>query len=177
MRLFLAIGTEGKDGKLKDGIIGMQDEMRRRGVRGNFTPPENLHITATFIGEYGDPDRVLEALEPLRFSPFRICVERIGAMTSFENLWYAAIREDASLSAAVRGIRHLLADAEIPFDRKKFNPHITLVRRPSFTREPHLETIPIPQDEAEITKISLMLSTRGKNGMIYTELGYINAIQ
>ena len=172
MRLFLAIGTEGK---LKDELLGMQEELRRRGVRGNYTLPENLHVTTAFIGEYGDPDRALEALEPLRFHPFRIGIERIGAMSSFESLWFAAIREDGSLTATVRSLRHLLADAEIPFDRKKYFPHVTLVRKPTFLKDPHLETVPVPQDEMEVRRISLFLSTRGKNGMIYTELGSVSA--
>ncbi len=172
MRLFLAIGTEGK---LKDELISMQDELRRRSIRGNYTAPENLHVTTAFIGEYGDPDKVLEALEPLRFRPFRLGIERIAVMRSFEYFWYAAVRKNDGLTGAVRGLRHLLADADIPYDRKKFNPHITLVRKPSYTREPHLETIQIPQDETEVRRISLFLSTRGKNGMIYTELGFIEA--
>ena len=58
----------------------------------------------------------------------------------------------------------------IPFDKKKFRPHITLARKVSFANG-QLSGMPSELDlNINATKASLMSSTRGKNGMIYTEL-------
>ena len=67
-------------------------------------------------------------------------------------------------------IRHFLADADIPFDRKKFSPHITLIREPN---KPVLPAIEIPDASMTVGEIALMRSERGRSGMIYTEIGKI----
>ena len=50
MRLFIAI--ELSDG-LRNGLTQIQASLKRRGVRGNFTPMENLHLTLAFFGYPG----------------------------------------------------------------------------------------------------------------------------
>ena len=169
MRLFIAILL---DKNVKDALRGVQNEMRRRGVEGNFTRGDNLHLTLTFIGEYPDPDAVLDAMESVCFEPFEL---RLGGLGSFGELWWAGLEGSGELDALVRRLHHALAEKEIPFDRKAFRPHVTLVRRPSFPRDPHLETLTVPEAEMTVGHISLMLSTRGKNCMIYTELGSVSA--
>jgi len=166
MRLFVAINF---DEKIKAALSEVQDKMKLQGVRGNFTHPENLHLTLAFIGEYADPDLVKEILEGIRLAPFEISLEGMG---SFGNLWWAGIRQSDRLDVLARILRRRLAESDIPFDRKKFRPHVTLVRRP----ESRLTLS--PGDYAEIIRgvsmtvdhISLMRSDRGKNGMIYTEI-------
>ena len=169
MRLFLAIPA---DAKLRAALCGIQDELRRRGVRGNYSHPENLHLTLAFIGEYPDPDAVLEAIAPLRFAPFRLELCRLGA---FEGTWWAGLAESESLTALAAQLRRLLASAGIPYDRKRFKPHITLIRQPSCTRDPELGTVPVPRAATRAERVSLMLSTRGKHGVIYSELGALAA--
>ena len=73
MRLFIAIKL---NGRMKKQVREVQESFRRQGVRGNYTPEENLHITLAFIGEYGDPDGVLEAMENADFQPFSIIMDR-----------------------------------------------------------------------------------------------------
>ena len=169
MRLFVAIQF---DKCMKDALRGVQNELRRRGVEGNFTKGDNLHLTLVFIGEYQDPEAVLEAMESVRFEPFEL---RLGGLGSFGDTWWAGLEASAELDALVRRLHHALAEKEIPFDRKAFRPHITMVRKPSFRRDPRLETLAVPEAEMTVGRISLMLSTRGKNCMIYTELGSVLA--
>ena len=171
MRLFLAIQL---NGKMKDALGSLQDQLRRRGVRGNFTPRENLHLTLAFIGEYPDPEDVLDALEGLRFAPLSLQLAGIGA---FEGLWWAGLRESEELDSLVRQLRRALADAGIPFDRKRFLPHITLVRKPVCPRDPRLGSLRIPPAETRAERVSLMLSTRGRSSMIYTELGAVPCVR
>ena len=165
MRLFVAIQLSEE---MKKALVGIQDELRRRGVQGNYTRPENLHLTLAFIGEYPEPERVLETLEGLCFDPIRL---ELGGIGSFDQLWWAGLRENEALDTLVRQLRRRLAEADIPFDRKKFMPHITLIRKPRYRGDPRLGTVPVPGVQMGAGCVSLMLSTRGKNGMIYTELG------
>ena len=58
MRLFIAITLSDA---MKDALIDVQNTMYEHGVRGNYTKEENLHLTLAFIGEYPDPEAVLDA--------------------------------------------------------------------------------------------------------------------
>ncbi len=167
MRLFIAIKP---DPDMRLALLSVQQEMRRRGVRGNFTRAENLHLTLAFLGEYNDPERVLQAMASVPFDPMALRLEGIG---SFGDLWWAGLREDGSLSALARRLRRALAEDGIPYDRKRFTPHVTLVRRPVCEKDPRLGTMSIPPASMEADRICLMQSTRGKSGMIYTELGSV----
>ena len=166
MRLFIAIRL---DDSIKDALTQVQSTLRAKRVRGNYTGIENLHLTLAFIGEYGDPDRVLEVMRTVPFEPIPICLEGFG---SFGDLYWCGLAQQDRLTAYVKRLRRALAEAEIPFDRKRFSPHITLLRKASFDRMPGV-TVPDASMTAEA--VSLMRSERGKNGMIYTELGAADA--
>ncbi len=165
MRLFVAIMLSDE---VKRALIDAQNEMYDRGVRGNFTAEENLHLTLAFIGEYPDALPVLDALEGLSFSPFTLSPEGLGC---FGDLWWAGMRASEALNALARGVRHALADAGIPFDRKRFSPHVTLLRRASG----NMPGLQIGSASMTVGAVSLMRSDQGRNGMIYTELGQISA--
>ena len=169
MRLFVAILL---DEKMKRSLRAIQNGFRRRGVEGNYSPEENLHLTLAFIGEYPDPDAVLEAMASLRFAPVELKLSGVGA---FDDLWWAGLEESEQLAALARSVRHALADASIPFDRKRFRPHNTLLRRARFPGGRSVGEIPAPQASMSALRVSLMLSTRGRGGMIYTELGSVPA--
>ncbi len=165
MRLFIAIRLSDT---VKDSLIQMQNALYDRGVRGNYTPEENLHLTLAFIGEYPDAQPVLDALSSVTFRPFELSLEGMGR---FGDLWWAGMRESAPLQAAVRRIRRALAESGIPFDKKRFRAHITLIRKASGDL-PGLSPSPASMT---VDTISLMRSDRGRNGMIYTELGTVEA--
>lgn len=168
MRLFLAIPLKHE---LKEKVKDVQVGFLRQHVRGNYTPPENLHITLAFIGEYGDPDRVMEALEPVRFRPFRITMDRLG---QFDQLWWTGLAKCPELDALAHSVRYALAENGIPFDRKRFRAHITILRKPEYTMG-DLQPVEMTPASMTVDRICLMQSTRGKNGMIYTELGSLAA--
>lgn len=164
MRLFVAIELSEE---MKKSLEDIQGRLRRMGIRGNYTRPENLHLTLAFIGEYSEPDKVLEAMGSLSFPPVEL---RLRGLGSFGELWWAGLEESEELYGLVRQLRLALARAGIPFDRKKFLPHITLLRKPEYRHVPDLAALSIPGTSMKAERVSLMLSTRGKGGMIYTEL-------
>ncbi|MBQ9032127.1 MAG: hypothetical protein IJ106_11850 [Parasporobacterium sp.] len=69
MRLFIAIGLSEE---MKEALINVQNQMYDSGVRGNYSPEENLHLTIAFIGDYPDPEMVLDAMETVSFTPFEL---------------------------------------------------------------------------------------------------------
>jgi 2'-5' RNA ligase len=149
--------------------MDIQDTIRTYGVRGRDTVPENMHLTLAFIGDHDDPDQVRSIVDSIEIRPFEIRLSGVGA---FRDLWWVGIENSAPLQAVVRRLRRALAEADIPFDRKKFMPHITIIRK----ADGRLRDVP---EEAfadcfgtamQVDHISLMRSDRGKHGMIYTEL-------
>ena len=153
---------------MKQALTDAQNAMFARGVRGNYAPEENLHLTLAFIGEYPDAQPVRDALESVRFAPFVIRLDGVGR---FDDLWWAGVEASAPLAAVARRVRRALADKDIPFDRKRFSPHVTLIRKA--TRD--AAGIPVAPAGMTVDAISLMRSDRGRKGMIYTELGRFEA--
>ena len=70
-------------------------------------------------------------------------------------------------------IRRALAEADIPFDRKRFSPHSTVLRKAVCQRG--IPSLAVPEEGMRVTRISLMRSDRGKSGMVYTEIGAVEA--
>ena len=165
MRLFIAIKLSDE---LKTALISTRNAMYDRGVRGSYSPEENLHLTLAFIGEYPDAEAVMDALTAVTFAPFTLSLDGIGR---FGDLWWAGVKDSASLTAAARRVRRALAENGIPFDRKRFLPHITLIRR-AMREAAGIRVAPLSMT---VNSISLMRSDRGRNGMIYTELGSVEA--
>ena len=164
MRLFIAIQLS--DG-IRNGLYSVQTYMRDHGVRGNYTKIENLHLTLAFIGEYSDPDRVLEAMRSVPFAPFPMRIEGFG---SFGDLYWCGIGENDSLLSYVKRLRRALAGNGIPFDRKRFSPHITLIRKAEYDRCGGFPVVVIPDVSMQVSGVSLMRSDRTKSGMVYTEV-------
>ena len=87
MRLFIAINLSDE---LKTALINAQNAMYDRGVRGSYSPEENLHLTLAFIGEYPNAEPVLDALSSVSFRPFELSLEGMGR---FGDLWWAGIQD------------------------------------------------------------------------------------
>lgn len=167
MRLFIAINFTAA---FKQDLVDLQTALKDSGVSGNYTRAENLHMTLAFIGDYGSPDRVLDVMESVWFKPIAL---ELDGLRPFRDMFFAQIADNRALESYVRRLRRALAEAEIPFDRKRFSPHITLVRRATcITAAPALPDT-LPRGAMLADRVSLMLSERGRHGMVYTELGGI----
>lgn len=163
MRLFIAIQLSAD---LRKAICRVQEMLLRQGVRGNYTPEENLHLTLAFIGEYNDPETVLDAIESVPIVPFELALDGLGA---FGDLWWIGLERSQALQDYVRRLRRALAEAGIPFDKKRFSPHITVLRRADGDLA-KLRNISVERAGMTVDHASLMRSDRGKHGMIYTEI-------
>lgn len=167
MRLFIAIQFE-ED--ILDALTDFQVDLKSQGVTGNYTKRENLHITLAFIGDYGAPDEVLDAMEQVDFRPIEISLDGVG---SFGELFWVGIADNPQLVGYVKRLRRTLSEQDIPFDKKRFSPHITLIRKYSCRGGKEISVLNPPKGKMVATRVSLMRSERGKNGMIYTEIGSV----
>ncbi|MBO4887148.1 MAG: RNA 2',3'-cyclic phosphodiesterase [Firmicutes bacterium] len=163
MRLFIAIQL---DPQMKEYLSSVQDQFRDRNIRGNFTPEENFHLTLAFIGEYPRPEDVLDVIREVEFEPFGITLDQVGC---FDNLWWIGLKENPTLTQVVKRLRYGLTQAGIPFDKKRFKAHITLLRRADYAKG-QIGAITSKPICMKVDRICLMRSTRGKHGMIYTEI-------
>ena len=162
MRLFIAIEL---GDRLKDELCMIQKRIQLQGMKGNFTTRENMHLTLAFIGEYSDPEHVSDVLDDVMLEPMRIALDGFGC---FRDLYWIGVKEDKGLTENVKRLRKALSDNGIPFDRKKFVPHITLARNIEYDKDLPTDC-PFPA-AMDVEYISLMRSDRGKSGMIYTPI-------
>ncbi len=170
MRLFIAICF---DENMLDSLTEIQDDLMRCGVKGNYTPRENLHMTLAFIGENDDPEQIVEVMQKVPLRSFSI---KLNGFRPFKDMFFAELEENDNLRDYVKRLRAALLEEEIPFDRKKFLPHVTLIRNADCTRGKAFLPEFQESEAMRVNGISLMKSERGKHGMVYTEIGYVRAL-
>ena len=164
MRLFVAVKLSPEAKQL---IKDTQIIFRKLGVSGNYTSEENMHLTLAFIGEYDDPDKVMEALKEVSFEPFDI---KLGKTGRFGDLWWMGVFMSDELGLLAEKVRKALGDRGIPYDPKQFKAHITFLRRAVYKGTEPGE-IPAEPVKMTVESFSLFRSERGRYGMIYTEIG------
>jgi 2'-5' RNA ligase len=91
--------------------------------------PENLHLTFAFIGELADTTgaAVAAACSALAVAPVSWQLDEIGFFRRPRVLW-AGGAASAALDALAQSARRMLDDLRVPYDRKPFVPHVTLLR-------------------------------------------------
>jgi 2'-5' RNA ligase len=180
MRLFFAVNFDDKE---RSRLLAIQAQLKAQSVKGNFSRPENLHLTLVFVGETHEarvPDVVDIFNNALHPPPeaFTLAFSRAGCFThSKKELWWLGTdRSDPGL-LRLSELRHRittgLAAAKIKFDDRPFNTHITLGREIK-----HTAPIALPFDRitVKIRHISLMRSTHEQGLLTYTELSKVELL-
>ena len=98
-----------------------------------WSPPENLHITTKFIGEW--PEERTEELTgalmnlPAR-EPIEIAVRGLGWFPNphAPRVFWAAVKAGAELAALARETEDTLARLGVVREPRGFSPHLTLAR-------------------------------------------------
>ncbi|MBQ6182868.1 MAG: RNA 2',3'-cyclic phosphodiesterase [Clostridia bacterium] len=161
MRLFIALIP---DEATVDAVCQTQSMLKAAGVRGSYTSRSNIHLTLAFIGEYDHPEKILRILRSCGEPSFAIELAGTGR---FGDVWWEGVKANREMYAYAAKIRAELEKAGVPYDKKPFSPHITLLRRPD------RDTIPAITPPKAVTvspHAALMRSDRGERGMIYTEI-------
>ena len=160
MRLFVAIQLSDE---MKKSITGTLHEMKKQGIKGNYVPLNNLHVTLAFIGETDDPGAVKEALKGISIKPFKMTMAEMGV---FGDLLWVGMKGNQGLSGAAKAVRDALDAAGIPYQKDKFVPHITIIRKLGG----NWKQVPAPKGEMMVKKISLMKTTMKDGKPVYSEV-------
>jgi len=160
MRLFVAIQLSDE---MKKAIGQTLHALKQKGVRGNYVPLQNLHLTLAFIGERDDPAAVKKALEGIVIKPFKLSLSDMG---TFGDLLWVGMKGNQGLSSAVKAVREALDASGIDYDRKKFKPHITIIRKASG----NWKQVPATKSDMMVQRISLMKTTFKDGKPVYTEI-------
>lgn len=163
MRIFIAIRfTEA----FKSSILDAQDGLKEYGVRGNYTQPENLHLTLAFIGETERVEEIKAAVDAVKFEPFVIRTGKMGCFNGRSRVVWLGIEGEDKVKAIAQQLRRNLDQRGIDYAKGKFSPHITLVRQPS---EMPLD-IDVESESMTVSEISVMNSERVNGRLVYTAL-------
>jgi 2'-5' RNA ligase len=128
MRLFVGISLPRY---LRSALQEVQDA-QRHGI--NWTPPNNLHITLKFIGEWeDDPGPVIRQLFEIQNKPFLLPVAGAGAFPPPPRktphvVWVGLGNGHPHLFGLQRKIDHGLSGLGVETDVRVYQPHITVGR-------------------------------------------------
>jgi 2'-5' RNA ligase len=174
LRLFIAVNC---DDETKKRLLSVRDKIKSQSLKGNFSRPENLHLTLVFLGETPEEQvpaicsAVKEAIPPPA-APFTLAFSQTGCFThSGKELWWIGAGNSGPSLDILKNIRQRIAGglsaAGVAFDNRPFNPHITLGREIK-----HNAPIVIPRQEITypVNRISLMKSERSGGAPVYTEI-------
>lgn len=168
MRIFTAIEF---DEAVRTKLADYLGSCRRLKIPGNYTHPENFHLTLHFLGEQ-EADRLDAVVQAMRASvnlaPFSLTCEGSGTFSQRDGkLLWAGIKPSQSAENLYRGLGKALKTQGFPVESRPFRPHITLIRRvPAEIREfPALEGFQIP-----VRGITLFESVRVEGRLTYLPL-------
>ena len=128
MRLFIAINF---NTDTRSRLLSLRDELSSRSKRGNFSLPENIHLTLAFLGECDARQTAAAktAMDAVRFDPFDIHIERIERFKrGGGDIWWAGLRDSRPLSDLHRKLTEILIAAGFSLEKREYKPHITLAR-------------------------------------------------
>ena len=175
MRLFFAINFTSQE---KSQILEVQEYLRSQALKGNFTKPENLHLTMVFLGETPEQKlpQLMNIMEKIHFSQFEINFNHTGCFhRNRTELWWLGADKHKGLSLLLdihKQLLELLKEAGFNFDTRSFKAHITLGRE---VKSAFSINLSCPGIIVKVDRISLMKSERNDRGLTYTELGFVKA--
>lgn len=160
MRLFVAVRFSPE---IKTALLETVSALRRAGS-GNFTRPENLHLTLAFLGETEDLAGAEAALEEsVTGGPFLLTV---GGLGSFGDLFWVGVGENLPLKALALGVQDALRRRGFSIERRSWKPHVTVARQYRGPR-PRFD---VPAQTMTVCRVSLMRSQRVNGTLTYTEV-------
>lgn len=168
-RIFIAIRF---DDEVKKALVGLQDTLKAKGVKGNYCPYRNLHMTLAFIGEsYGLPE-ISKAVSEVEFEPFTMTLSKLGTFPTRAGVIWCGIKESKQVMALAKQLRERLTDHGVKYRMQAFFPHISLVQHPT-----HIITdIDVPEISITTDSIKIMKSERIDGELIYSDMNKTETI-
>ena len=171
MRLFIAVNFSEKT---RNQILQIGESLRSQSLRGNFSRPENLHLTLAFLGETpeGKIPAILEIINRIKTLPFKIYFNHTGCFSrSRKELWYIGAESECPGLPLLKTIHEQLLDsllqAGCSVDERPFRAHITLGREIKCSEPVVLDK---PDIVVSVERIILMKSENIGGKLTYTEI-------
>lgn len=99
---------------------------------GYLSSPERYHLTLLFLGDQVLPQHERAArlaVDALRAAPFDLCFDQAGSFRNKSIPWWLGPRQvPAGLTRLQERLRESLQRAQVPVDRMRFVPHLTIAR-------------------------------------------------
>jgi|GEM_PF-679265 len=131
LRLFIALPFSEN---VMDCLYQVQTGLKRNRVGGSFTTRHNLHLTIAFFGETEEAV-ARHIVQIMKENPMPAIELKFTKLSKLRDMIIAEIESSKELSDYVSRLRWQFDLAGIEYDRKKFMPHITLVRRADIPSE------------------------------------------
>ena len=166
MRLFIAINFTDET---RTQLLALRDELRSHSKNGNFSVPENIHLTLAFLGEcdVNQTAAAKAAIDVVSFEPFDIRIEHVGRFKrDGGDVWWAGVQASKPLVDLQSKLSDVLIEGGFMLDRRKYSPHITLGRNVVTDAAPW-QVEPFGE---KVARIELMKSERLNGKLTYTAI-------
>jgi 2'-5' RNA ligase len=128
-RLFIAL-------KIPDYILDELVRIRKKiygiGENRKWEPSEKLHITLKFLGETNKKNEIIEIIREklLNVTELECELEKFGLFyrNSSPTILWASIKQNKELNSLKNTIENSLAQLGFDKEKRRFKPHITLLR-------------------------------------------------
>ncbi|ACB85532.1 RNA 2',3'-cyclic phosphodiesterase [Natranaerobius thermophilus] len=178
MRSFIAIFF---NSKVVESLARNQNLCREKGIKGKYVKPDNIHLTVKFLGDVEQNaldklqllDQELEQIEPLKLR-----LSHLGVFPGKGRprvLWQGLSGDDIKDLQQIHQEVEQFTERELKIaqEKKKFRPHVTLLRNPDIPKGVSIDQISkeeLERPEILVDSISLIKSELTPKGPIYTEL-------
>lgn len=119
MRLFVAIQFSKE---VKSCLLKAIEELKIQAVSGNFTSPDNLHLTLAFIGESDKISVIRTAIDRCDQPSFDMAISGSG---HFGDLYWGGIEDNPKLKILAESLQNELRENGFDIENRAFKPHIT----------------------------------------------------
>lgn len=175
MRVFIAIELEQA---VREHFSMLQTQLKPYILKGNFSRPENFHITLRFLGERTpqEIDAVMRCIERTVMSHTAFSFEScgLGCFHKKRDICYAAVETTPALLSVYRALQDALWHERLISQKEAYTPHITLAREVVW-EEPYVQVFEQLQENSISIRaegLSLMESTRIDGKLCYLPLFY-----
>ena len=166
MRLFIAINLNDETQKK---LLSLQNELRAHSKGGNYTLPDNLHLTLIFLGKCDAKQMIAiqSVMDASAFQPFPLLIEQLGRFKRNEgDVWWAGVHKSKNLIDLQHNLAAGLRSKDFQWDNRKYTPHITLGRKIISNLAPRQ----IEPFGEVVYKIDLIQSERVNGKLTYTSI-------